>query len=235
MSEQTTANSLLVLSRQLEHLAEAAAHAVVGIRLHRRLVASGLVWKPGVVVTASDALEADDDISVIAATGQAVSAQFAGRDPTTDVAVLRLSDNLPEPAPATMSDAARVGQIVLALGRGEDGVVANLGMVSVGGGPWQSMRGGNIDSLIRLDMRLSHRSEGGLVVDSDGRLLGIAVFGPRKRHLSSRCQRSSVSEPSCSRTAAFGADIWALACMAFVSTKVWRRRSRCPTGAQSWS
>ena len=98
MSEQPTANSLLALSRQLEHLAEAAAHAVVGIRLHGRLVASGLVWKPGVVVTASDALEADDDISVIAAAGKAVSAQFAGRDPTTDVAVLRLSDNLPEPA-----------------------------------------------------------------------------------------------------------------------------------------
>jgi S1-C subfamily serine protease len=178
MSEQTTANSLLALSRQLEHLAEAVAHAVVGIRLHERLVASGLVWKPGVVITASDALEADDDISVIAGAGKPVSAQFGGRDPTTDVAVLRLGDNLPEPATMMMSEAARVGQMVLAVGRGEDGVIANLGMVSVAGGPWQSMRGGNIDSLIRLDMRLSHRAEGGLVVDSEGRLLGMAVFGP---------------------------------------------------------
>jgi S1-C subfamily serine protease len=183
MSEQTTANSLVALSGQLEHLAEAAAHAVVGIRLHGRLVASGLVWKPGVVVTASDALEADDDISVIAATDEAISAQFAGRDPTTDVAVLRLSDNLPEPARATMSDAACVGQMVLALGRGDDGVIANLGMVSVAGGPWQSMRGGTIDSLIRLDMRISRRSEGGLVVDSEGRVLGMPVFGPRQTTL----------------------------------------------------
>ena len=101
-------------------------------------MASGLVWKPGVVVTASDALEADDDISVIAGAGKPVSAQFAGRDPTTDVAVLRLGDNLPEPATMTMSEAARVGQMVLALGRGEDGVIANLGMVSVAGGPWQA-------------------------------------------------------------------------------------------------
>jgi hypothetical protein len=60
MSEQTTANSLLALSRQLEHLAEAAAHAVVGVRLHERLVASGFIWKPGGIVTASDALEAED-------------------------------------------------------------------------------------------------------------------------------------------------------------------------------
>jgi S1-C subfamily serine protease len=59
---------------------------------------------------------------------------LAGRDPTTDVAVLRLSDNLPEPAGAMMSDAERVGQMVLALGRGEDGVIASLGMVSVAGG-----------------------------------------------------------------------------------------------------
>jgi S1-C subfamily serine protease len=183
MSQQPTANSLQALSRQLEHLAEAAAHAVVGIRLHGRLVASGLVWKPGVVVTASDPLEADDDISVIPADRPAVSAQFAGRDPTTDVAVLRLSNNLPEPARVTMRDAARVGQIVLALGRGEEGVIANLGMVSVAGGPWQSMRGGNIDSLIRLDMRLSRRSEGGLVVDSEGRVLGMPVFGPRQTTL----------------------------------------------------
>jgi S1-C subfamily serine protease len=183
MSQQPTANSLLALSGQLEHLADAASHAVVGIRLHGRLVASGFVWKPGVVVTASDALEADDDISVIPTDRPAVSAQFAGRDPTTDVAVLSLSDNLPEPARVTLSNAAHVGQMVLALGRGEEGVIANLGMVSVAGGPWQSMRGDNIDRLIRLDMRLSHRAEGGLVVDSEGRALGMPVFGPRRTTL----------------------------------------------------
>jgi S1-C subfamily serine protease len=113
----------------------------------------------------------------------AVSVQVAGRDPTTDVAVLRLSDNLPEPARVAMSDAARVGQMVLALGRRKDGVIANMGMVSVAGGPWQSIRGGNIDGLIRLDMRLSHHSEGGLVVDSEGGVLGMPVFGPRQTTL----------------------------------------------------
>jgi S1-C subfamily serine protease len=183
MSEPTTANPLLALSGQLQHLAEAASHAVVAIRLHGRLVASGLVWQPGVIATASDALEADDDISVVAGADQVASAQFAGRDPTTDIAVLRLSDNLPMPARVTTSDPARVGQMVLALGRGEDGVIASLGMVSVAGGPWQSMRGGTIDSLIRLDMRLGRRSEGSLVIDSEGRGLGMAVFGPRQTPL----------------------------------------------------
>ena len=227
MSEQTTANSLLALSRQLEHLAEAVAHAVVGIRLHGRLVASGLVWKPGVVVTASAALEADDDISVIApppANPSRRNSLVGIRPPTSPCCA---SATTCRSRLLTMSEAARVGQMVLALGRGEDGVIANLGMVSVAGGPWQSMRGGNIDSLIRLDMRLSRRAEGGLVVDSEGRVLGMPVFGPRQATLSSRCQRSSVSEPSCSRTAAFGADIgrrlaWhssrrSLGCVAFAA------------------
>ena len=107
---------LPALSRQLEHLAEAVAHAVVGIRLHERLVASGLVWKPGVVITASDALEADDDISVIAGAGKPVSAQFAGRDPTPTSPCCASATACPKPATMTMSDPARVGQMVLALG-----------------------------------------------------------------------------------------------------------------------
>ena len=81
MSEQMAANALLALSRQLEHLVEVAASAVVGIQSHGRSVASGLIWRPGTVVTASDAFEADDDISVMIA-GKSLAAQIVGRDPT---------------------------------------------------------------------------------------------------------------------------------------------------------
>jgi S1-C subfamily serine protease len=73
--------------------------------------------------------------------------------------------------------------MVLALGRGEEGIVASLGMVSVAGGTWQSRRGGRIDRLIRLDMRLGAQSEGGIVVDSAGATLGMVLLGPRRRPL----------------------------------------------------
>jgi S1-C subfamily serine protease len=176
-------NALLSLSAKLTELIASAANVVVGVRSHGRLVASGFVWRTGAVVTASDALEADDDISLSLARGRTVAAELAGRDPTTDIAVLRVADATPQPLRAPASSDARVGQLVVALGRGREGIAANLGMVSVAGAAWQSMRGGNIDSLVLLDMRLDPRAEGGLVIDAEGAPLGMAVFGPRRRPL----------------------------------------------------
>lgn len=176
-------NPLLALSACVSGLVENAANAVVGVRSHGRLVASGFVWKTDAVVTASDALEADDDISLALADGRTVAAKLAGRDPTTDIAVLRLGEGSLQPLQTAAGKGARVGQLVVALGRGREGVTGNLGMVSAAGGAWQSMRGGTIDSLIRLDMRLGRRAEGGLVIDAEGAPLGMAVFGPRQKPL----------------------------------------------------
>jgi S1-C subfamily serine protease len=181
MSEQ--ANPLATLSTCLTELAERSGTSVVGVRSHGRLAASGFAWKADVVVTASDALEADDDLSLILADGSIVAAELAGRDPTTDIAVLRLKDTALQPPAASASTRVRVGQLMLALGRGMEGSIASLGMVAMAAGPWQSMRGGSIDSLLRIDMRLDPRAEGGLVVDADGRLVGMPVFGPRRRTL----------------------------------------------------
>jgi len=166
MPEQS--NSLPALSASLSELVAKSADGVVGVRSHGRLVASGFVWKTGAVVTASDALEADDDISLALPDGRTVEAKLAGRDPTTDIAVLRVGDASLQAVQAAASSSVRVGQLVVALGRGREGVTANLGMISVAGAAWQSMRGGTIDSLIRLDMRLEPRAEGGLVIDAEG-------------------------------------------------------------------
>jgi S1-C subfamily serine protease len=180
MSEQP--NPLAALSTHLTELAERAGKAVVGVRSHGRPTASGFAWKDDAVVTASDALEADDDLSLTLGDGSIVGAELAGRDPTTDIAVLRVKDTALQPAPAA-STGVRVGQLALALGRGKEGSIASLGMVAAAAGPWQSMRGGSIDSLLRIDLRLDPRAEGGLVVDADGRLVGMPVFGPRRRTL----------------------------------------------------
>jgi S1-C subfamily serine protease len=181
MPEQS--NALLALSVSLTELVGKAGSGVVGVRSHGRLVASGFVWKTGAVVTASDALEADDDVSLTLADGRTVAAKLAGRDPTTDIAVLRVGDAALQPLQAATSIGARVGQLVVALGRGKEGVIATLGMISVAGPAWQSMRGGSIDGLIRLDMRLEPRAEGALVIDAEGAPLGMAVLGPRHRPL----------------------------------------------------
>src|SRR5712691_11030311 len=106
MPEQT--NALLALSANLTELVSNAANGVVGVRSHGRLVASGFVWKTGAVVTASDALEADDDISLTLADGRTVAAKLAGRDPTTDIAVLRVGDASVQSPQAAASNGARV-------------------------------------------------------------------------------------------------------------------------------
>ncbi len=183
MSEPIAANSLIDLSRQLQQLAQGMAPSIVSIRSHGRAIASGFLWQPGVIVTASDALEADDEISVTAEGNRSIQAQFAGRDPATDIAVLRLAEELSVPAPVTASQEVRIGQIALALGRGRDGMVAKLGCVSVAGDAWQSRRGGRIDRLIRLDLRLDRQAEGGLAVDAEAHALGMVVFGPRRKSL----------------------------------------------------
>jgi S1-C subfamily serine protease len=55
--------------------------------------------------------------------------------------------------------------------------------VSLAGPGWRSLRGGEIDARIELDLSLRRHAEGGLVLDAAGRALGMAVFGPRRRVL----------------------------------------------------
>src|SRR5215470_11719945 len=173
MTEPT--NPLVALSHALSGLVESVANGLVGVLSHGRLVASGFAWKADAAVTASDALEADDEISLLLADGRAVAATLAGRDPSTDVALLSVRDATLQPLQGAAAKGVRLGELVLALGRDREGVSANLGMVSTVGGPWQSLRGGSIDNLVRLDLRLEPRREGALVVDGDAASLGMAV------------------------------------------------------------
>lgn len=173
---------LALLSERTAALVERAAESVVAVQGGRRST-SGIHWRAGVIVTAEEALERDDDIAVSLPDGRQVPATLAGRDPTTDVAALRFQpDGLPV---AALGDAAplRPGHWVIAVGRHRAGTMASQGIVSIAGPAWQSLQGGTIDRLIRLDLRLGPGSEGGAVVDAGGRTLGMAVLGPRRRVL----------------------------------------------------
>ena len=176
------ADPLALLSERTAALAERAAQSVIAVQGGRRST-SGIHWRAGVIVTAEEALERDDDIAVSLPDGRQVSATLAGRDPTTDVAVLRFQpDGLPV---AALGDAAslRPGHWVMAVGRHRAGAIASQGIVSIAGPAWQSQQGGTIDRLIRLDLSLSLGAEGGAVIDAAGRTLGMAVLGPRRRVL----------------------------------------------------
>lgn len=175
-------NPLSAFSTHVADLVERVAASIVTVHGGGRWSSSGIHWRSGVVITAEEALERDDGIKLTLPGGRQVDAALAGRDPTTDVAVLRFPpDGLP--AAATASAALRAGEVAIAVGSQEGHALAALGVVAYAGGPWHSMRGGTIDSLVRLDLALSPGGEGGALVDASGRIVGMTVLGPRRRAL----------------------------------------------------
>ena len=169
------------LSASLSRLVAAVAPSIVSVHSHRTL-SSGFLWKSGLVVTADEALDDEGDVAVTLAGGKRVSATIAGRDPTTDVALLRIetADLVPVALDGAQPSA---GALAVAVGGREGEAVAALGMVAVSGPAWRSMRGGEIDARVELDLSLRSHAEGGVALDAAGHVLGMVAFGPRRRVL----------------------------------------------------
>jgi serine protease Do len=91
-TNERTGGALVALSTELADAVERAGRWTVAIHARRRIPASGVMWRPGIVVGASHTMRRDEDISVTLPDGNTVSATLAGRDPGTDLAVLRLDD-----------------------------------------------------------------------------------------------------------------------------------------------
>jgi S1-C subfamily serine protease len=169
------------LSASLSGLVAATGPSIVSVHSHRAL-SSGFVWKTGLIVTADEALAEEGEVEITLSKGQRVTASIAGRDPTTDVALLRADTG--DLAPLSLSGTTpTVGALAAAVGGREGAPVAALGIVAIAGPAWRSMRGGEIDARIELDLSLRRRAEGGIALDADGRAFGMTVFGPRRRVL----------------------------------------------------
>jgi len=183
MSDPNSSATLETFSASLSRLVAQAAPGVVAVH-SRRARSSGFVWRPGLVVTADEALAEEGDVAVVLPGGETVAATVAGRDPTTDVALLRLaSDGGSGTSLALDATSASAGALVVAVGAQDGAPVAAFGAISFVGGAWRSMRGGDIGARIELDLVLRSQSEGGPVLDAAGNMLGMAVFGPRRRVL----------------------------------------------------
>src|SRR4051812_11812211 len=126
---------LETLSDDLAGSVDRAAPVVVAIHARRRIPSSGVVWRNGIVVAADHTVQKDEAIDVSLAGGRVVQAQVIGRDPSTDICVLRLEGEH-EPAPIDVAP-LRVGQLVLAVGRPGTETTATLGLVSAVGPAWR--------------------------------------------------------------------------------------------------
>jgi S1-C subfamily serine protease len=170
--------ALASLSNELAKLVEEFQPHVVAVHARAHFPSSGVIWKPGVVVTADHTVRRDEDIQVTLPDSKRVDATLAGRDPGSDIAVLKVEGLGPSAAPTSGAAAAKAGELALVLGRSPDsGPNASLGVISAVSGPWRTWRGGRLDNYIRLDATLFPNSSGGAVVDCRGQLLGVATSG----------------------------------------------------------
>jgi S1-C subfamily serine protease len=168
-------SALQELSEALAQAVESAGPSIVRIEGRRRLPASGIVWAAdGVIITANHVVKADE-VSVGLADGSTVKAAVAGRDPSTDLAVLRAEATGLQPA--KRSEELAVGHLVLALGRPGHTVQATLGIVSALGESWRTPMGGQIDRYLQTDVVMYPGFSGGPLVSAGGQVLGLNSSG----------------------------------------------------------
>ena len=167
---------LIELSNALAQATDRAAASVVAVHTERRGSSSGIVWRSGVIVTSEHALRRDEEIQVTLPNGRVASATLAGRDPSTDIAVLKCpeaSNAVPE-----FGDVATLkpGSLTLVVGRTRaSGPVAALGVVSLVAADRRTWTGASLVPYIRLDVGLQPTAIGGAVIDAHGTTVGLAT------------------------------------------------------------
>jgi S1-C subfamily serine protease len=162
------------LSNGLAATVKTAGSGVVRVEARRRLPASGIVWSSdGVIVTAHHVVEYDENINVGTPEGETVAAALLGRDPTTDLAVLRVEGADLAPPTWAEPEGLSVGHLVLGLGRPGRTAQATLGIVSALGEGWRTPAGGRVEPYLQTDLVMYPGFSGGPLVDVAGAVLGL--------------------------------------------------------------
>ena len=176
---QAPPSALSQFSDQLASVVEQAARSIVTVAARPRQTATGIIWRAEtetIILTADHVIEREDEINVTLPDKREVKAQLIGRDPSTDLAALRLTDVdlSTENVPAETSENLRVGHLVLAIGRpASDGPRVSFGAVSSIDGPRRSWQGNEIEGVIYPDVTLYPGFSGGPLVDLSGRVVGL--------------------------------------------------------------
>jgi serine protease DegQ len=164
-------------SESLAGAVDKAAAGVVRINGRRQRPSSGVIWSNGVVVTTHHVLEWEEEIGVGLPDGTTTTASVIGRDPSTDLAALRVAGPTPEPPEWGDAGEVKAGHLVLSLSRPGQPIRASLGMVGAVGEAWRTPMGGRIDTEIQTDLGIHTGFSGSALVDLRGRVLGVNTAG----------------------------------------------------------
>jgi S1-C subfamily serine protease len=169
-------HALYQVSQDLADAVEQVGRSVVAVHASRHGSASGVFWRPGVIVATAHTIRRDEDIRITLPDGTQREAALAGVDASTDLAVLKLEGEWPHAADVGDAASVRTGHFVFAVAcDGEAQPSASFGIVGATGGEWRTWRGGHIDRLIRLDGGLYAGFNGGPIADTRGQVIGIGT------------------------------------------------------------
>ena len=177
-------NNLADFSAQITKAVETAAASIAAIDARPRVATSGIIWREGgVIVSTNHTIRRDENITISFADGRTATASVIGRDPGTDLAVLKIEDaeiaKTLHPAQTLETSHVKAGNIVLAVGRTGAEIAASFGIVNKVSGAWRTWRGDEIERLLGLDLSIFLGFSGGALIDTDGSVLGVntSAFG----------------------------------------------------------
>jgi S1-C subfamily serine protease len=169
-------STLTEFSESLSTAVEKAGASTILVDARKRYPASGIAFTEDLVLTADHVVTREENIKIVLPDGKSLTATIAGRDPGSDLAVLRLAEKAL--TPARTSDSVKVGQLVLALGRPNTrGMQASWGIVTAIHGPTRTFRGGMLDEYVRSETTPYPGFSGGPLVNTEGEVLGLNTSG----------------------------------------------------------
>jgi S1-C subfamily serine protease len=171
-------SDLATVSNQLADAVQAAGAWTVRVQARRGPPASGIALAADLVLTADHVVDParEDSIKIGLPDGSEVGASVVGRDPATDVAILRIASGSLTPAKAAAGE-PRTGALALVVGRPGAEPNASLGLITGLAGPARTRRGGMLERFIQVDAVLYPGFSGGPLVDADGAVLGMITSG----------------------------------------------------------
>jgi S1-C subfamily serine protease len=165
------------LSESMANAVEKAGKYTVLVDARRRMPASGIAIAKDFILTAGHVVEKEEDIRILFDDGREAKARLIGRDPGTDLAVLKL-DSASAFSADVAKTPARVGQFVLAIGRPTShGIESSFGTVNKIGGPVRTGRGGMLEKYIKTSVVSYPGFSGGPLINGEGEMYGINTSG----------------------------------------------------------
>lgn len=164
------ANSLQALSNEMADAVEQAGRSVVTVDARNHVPGSGIIWSAdGEIITADHIVQRDEHIHITLSDGSKQVATLLGRDPSSDLALLKVdAQNL---TAAQWADSYRVGQLVFAVGRPHE-LMATIGTINTFGGPVKGRRR-QLEAYLQSDVLMLPGFSGGALADASGRVAGL--------------------------------------------------------------